>query len=73
MGNHQVEEIDYNETFAPIAKIVTIRAFFSVAAAQNWEVHQMDVHNAFFHGDLDEELYMKLPPGFSPTTPGKVC
>ncbi|XP_074288204.1 uncharacterized protein LOC141613370 [Silene latifolia] len=51
-GNHQMEGLDYGEMFAPVVKMVTIRTFFVVAAIQKWELHQMDVYNAFLHGDL---------------------
>ncbi|KAG7585027.1 GAG-pre-integrase domain [Arabidopsis thaliana x Arabidopsis arenosa] len=73
LGNHQTEGIDYEETFAPVAKMITVRAFFQQAASLDWEVHQMDVHNAFLHGDLTEEVYMQFPPGFRTDDKSKVC
>jgi len=48
LGNHLTEGIDFTETFAPVAKMVIVCVFLTVAAAQNWELHQMDVHNALF-------------------------
>ena len=73
LGNHQVEGIDYDETFAPMANMVTICTILAVAVAKDWELHQMDVHNAFLHGDLEEAVYMKLPPGFLVSRNGVVC
>ena len=73
LGNRQEEGFDYAETFGLVAKMKTIRIFLEVAASRNWHVHHMDVHNAFLHGELLEEFYMKLPQGFKTDNPNKVC
>ena len=71
-GYSQVHGIDYNETFAPVAKMDSIRLALAIAASKQWEVHHMDVKCAFLNGDLTEEIYMQQPQGFS-TNPSLVC
>lgn len=73
LGNRQEEGIDYFETFAPVVKMTTVRLFLKLVCGRGWDLHQMDVHNAFLHGDLDEEVYMKLPHGFHASEKGMVC
>jgi transposase InsO family protein len=72
-GFSQVEGIDYNETFAPVAKMNSIRLVLALAASHKWEVHQMDVKSAFLHGDLKEEIYMEQPPGYVQNDSSLVC
>ena len=63
-GHTQTHEIDYQETFAPVAKINSIRILLSLAANYDWPLHQLDVKKVFLNGDLEEEVFMGLPPGF---------
>lgn len=62
-GFTQVPGIDFNETFAPVAKLSSIRTLLALAARYDWELEQMDVKSAYLNGKLDETIYMRQPPG----------
>jgi hypothetical protein len=63
-GFTQQPGIDYNETFAPIARLDTIRMVLSITAQNYWKVYQMDVKSTFLNGILEEEVYIKQPPSY---------
>ena len=73
-GFKQREGVDYFDTYAPVARIISIRVLLALASIYKFIVHQMDVKTAFLNGDLDDEVYMKQPEGFVlPINEKKVC
>jgi hypothetical protein len=63
-GFSQVEGIDYEETFSPVARYTSIRTIISLATSMGWRLHQMDVKTTFLNGEIEEEVYIKQPDGF---------
>ena len=71
-GFTQEYGIDYEETFASVARISSVHALLAVVAASKWDIFQMNVKNAFLNGNLSEEVYIQPPPSLSVES-NKVC
>ena len=63
-GYTQVEGIDFDESFAPVARLESIRILLSIACIMNFKLYQMDVKSAFLNGFLNEEVFVEQPKGF---------
>ncbi|KAJ9546650.1 hypothetical protein OSB04_019193 [Centaurea solstitialis] len=73
-GFSQQPGLDFDDTFSPVVKPATIRTVLSISISRNWPIHQLDVKNAFLHGDLTETVYMRQPPGYvNNSFPDHVC
>lgn len=73
-GFSQRPGVDFHQTFSPVIKPTSIRTVLHLAAVRRWPVHQLDVKNAFLHGDLAERVYCHQPAGFvDDTRPNQVC
>jgi len=65
---------DYEETFSPVAKMISVRLVLALAALHDWKLWQLDVKNVFLYGELDKDIYMEQPPGYvSNSYPNYVC
>ncbi|GJT14077.1 retrotransposon protein, putative, ty1-copia subclass [Tanacetum coccineum] len=72
-GFTQRAGIDYNEVFSPVVRHTSIRVILSLTACEDYELEQLDVKTAFLHGNLEETIYMRQPPGFEEGIGNKVC
>jgi len=74
LGFSQQEGIDYSETLSPVVKPTTVHLVLAIIVSNCWQIRQLDVHNAFLNGSLQEVVYMQQPTGFvNPALPTHVC
>ncbi len=71
-GYSQIPGVDYTETFAPVVRLESVRAALGIAAIEDLEIGQMDIKGAYLNGELEEEIYMRQPPGYDDGS-GRVC
>ena len=67
-GYTQIEGIDFEETFAPVARLEAIRMTLAFASYKDFKLFQMDAKSAFLNGFIEDEVYVKQPPGFVDST-----
>ena len=72
-GFTQKKGIDFDETYAPVTRLSSVRLLLTIAAAKGYKIAQLDVDSAYLNGFIDKEIYMRQPPGFvDPDHPSKV-
>ena len=73
-GFRQIQDVDYEETFSPVAMLKSVRILLAIAAYYDYEIWQMDVKMAFLNGNLSKDVYMIQLEGFvDPTNARKIC